>query len=165
MPVPIRNIITEPINDQDTNEARQDEIRVEDTPYGFDRVNGRLALSIGNLTIIKFIGLLGNPIELAEEFNSILPHIYDKDEFGISILHMACLGGHTNFVRYLINGLGFDPNDRDNYGRTPFHYAVCSMSLELVRYLYEEAHANPSIRDNAGHSAIWYSELLNSMRD
>lgn len=44
-------------------------------------------------------------------------------------LHLACHGGHTHVVKYLLEH-NADPIEKDVSGRTALHYATCSANVE-----------------------------------
>lgn len=126
-------------------------------PYGFEIHEGKLALFLGNETPIKLLGAYGNVEGFKQYVTDIAPHIYDKDQFGITVLHMACHRGNMDLVKYLIEEYGFDPNEKDNFGRNAVHYAVCSSKVNLIRYLRDETGAEMDALDNAGHNPKWYA--------
>jgi ankyrin repeat protein len=49
------------------------------------------------------------------------PNIRNKDEE--TPIHTACLSGHVDMVKYLVNEAHCDPNPQSNNGETPLHTA------------------------------------------
>jgi ankyrin repeat protein len=72
-----------------------------------------------------------------EEANWLFSHHADfgiKDQNGMTLLHMACRGGHLDFAKGLINR-GAEINLPDNDGLTAIHYAAMSGNSELMEEL------------------------------
>jgi len=59
-----------------------------------------------------------------------------KDKDGMTLLHLACRGGHKEFAELLVK-LGAEVNLPDDHGRTAIHYAVMSGNSKLVESLLE----------------------------
>ena len=72
-----------------------------------------------------------------EEATWLFKHKADfgiKNEDGVTLLHLACRGGHQEFAELLIQ-LGSEVNLPDNEGRTAIHFAVMSGNSNLVETL------------------------------
>ena len=72
------------------------------------------------------------------EMNWLFSHNADhgiKNKDGMTLLHLACRGGHKWTAELLIEGYGAEINLPDNEGRTAIHYAVMSKNSELVESL------------------------------
>lgn len=59
-----------------------------------------------------------------------------KNQDGMTMLHLACRGGHKDFAELLIK-LGAEINLPDHDGRTAIHYAVMSGNSALVQTLLD----------------------------
>lgn len=55
-----------------------------------------------------------------------------------SLVHAACLGGHLDVVRYLVDEQGCDPSHPDDNGVTPLHLACKEGQIDVVKYLLTE---------------------------
>ena len=67
-------------------------------------------------------------------------------------LHIACLDGHLNVVKYFITKLeqNCDPNIQGNNGYTPLHYASSGGHMDIVRYLITELGCGPTTPNSHG---------------
>ena len=54
------------------------------------------------------------------------------DSTGASALHLACIAGHAELVRRLVEDAGLDLASRDVQGRTPLMYAASTMGGDDV---------------------------------
>lgn len=66
---------------------------------------------------------------------------------GPTTLHYACLGGHLDIVRALIDTHRINVNDK-SYGIHTLHYAVRGGNLDIVKYLVEQKGCNVNELDN-----------------
>jgi ankyrin repeat protein len=66
------------------------------------------------------------------------------NQFGESLLHMACRRGDIDTVNYMIQHAGVLINIRDDFGRNPFHDACWTSqpNLDLMSALMEAADPN-----------------------
>jgi ankyrin repeat protein len=66
------------------------------------------------------------------------------NQFGESLLHMACRRGDINTVNYMIEQAGVLINIRDDFGRTPFHDACWTPhpNCDVLNALLEAADPN-----------------------
>ncbi len=64
------------------------------------------------------------------DFYNKLP-INEKDKNGRNALHMACLSGDPEKIKYLLS-LGAEPESRSNGGQTPLMFATMSGNLYAV---------------------------------
>jgi chemotaxis protein MotB len=69
-----------------------------------------------------------------------------------SLLHCACIGGHVDVARVVLDA-GGDVNAVGANGRSPLHIAAKAGSWELCRLLLERQ-ADPNIRDRLGRSPL-----------
>lgn len=84
-----------------------------------------------------------------------------KDKDGMTLLQMACRGGHRQFAERLI-GRGAEINLPDQEGRTAIHYAVMSGNSELVKTLLDlgsDPNKLTKKKDTPLHFAAKYSGL------
>ncbi|XP_055965936.1 unconventional myosin-XVI-like [Sorex fumeus] len=70
-------------------------------------------------------------------------NVSEKNEEGVTLLHMACAGGHKEVVILLLDH-GVDPNVADNQYWTPLHLAAKYGQTNLVKLLLMH-HANPTL--------------------
>lgn len=66
------------------------------------------------------------------------------NQFGESLLHMACRRGDIDTVNYMIHEAGVRINIRDDFGRNPFHDACWTSlpNLDVMSALMEAADPN-----------------------
>ena len=99
-----------------------------------------------------------------EEANWLFSHKADfgiKDQNGMTLLHMACRGGHLDFAKSLINR-GSEINLPDHDGLAAIHYAVMSGNSELVEQLLQlgsDPNKLTKKKDTPLHFAARYSWL------
>ena len=74
-------------------------------------------------------------------------------------IHIACLEGHLNVVKYLITQQRCDPNVKGANGRTLFHNACVEGHMDIIRYLITEQGCDPVIKDNNGDMPIHIASL------
>ena len=85
-----------------------------------------------------------------------------KDKNGMTLLHLACRGGHKDFAEYLIK-LGAEVDLPDDEGRTAIHYAVMSGNSTLVQTLLDlgsDPNKLTKKKETPLHFAAKYSGLL-----
>jgi hypothetical protein len=85
----------------------------------------RLAATIGNIDIVKFL------VERGADADA-------KDKFGFTPLHCAASNGHLDIVKFLVER-GVDVNARDEDGRTPLDLARKYNRLDVVDFLENTA--------------------------
>lgn len=80
------------------------------------------------------------------------------NNFGESILHMACRRGFLKVVKYLIEEAGVSMWLRDDTGRTPLHDAfwTAEPNFALVDYLVQKDPDMMFITDKRGHLPLDY---------
>ena len=80
--------------------------------------------------------------------------INTKDDFGGTILHIACEEGHTSLVRHLVTKYSSDLNARDRNGDTPFTNAGFGGSVECVELLINEFHCDINTQGAYGRTIL-----------
>ena len=63
---------------------------------------------------------------------------------GRTLLHCACIGGHLDMVKYLIENHQLDPLSPDDVDKTSLHYACEKGYLHIVKYLVDEQSVDPA---------------------
>ena len=75
-------------------------------------------------------------------------HINKTDDFGNTLLSMACQNCNMKICKYLI-AKGANPNHQNKAGQSPGHFAVAFKSYELAKWLFENG-ANDAIENKYG---------------
>lgn len=80
------------------------------------------------------------------------------NNFGESLIHMACRRGFTEVVTFLLKEAGVSLRVRDDYGRTPLHDAcwTCTPNFELMDILIDTDPDLLLMSDKRGHSPLQY---------
>ena len=60
-----------------------------------------------------------------------------KGLYGDTLLHLACQNGWLDYVKFLVEVIGCDPEVKDCGDQTPLHYACRYGYLDIVQYLTE----------------------------
>lgn len=58
------------------------------------------------------------------------------DEYGNTMLSLACQNGNAKICKYLV-AKGCNPNHQNKTGQTPAHFAVSYKFFELSQWLFE----------------------------
>jgi len=82
------------------------------------------------------------------------------NQFGESLMHMACRRGDVNIVKFMLSCKDVKVNVRDDYGRTPMHDAcwTSTPNFEVMELLLEAV--GPEllfVKDVRGHSPFCYA--------
>jgi ankyrin repeat protein len=89
---------------------------------------------------------------LKEEFGA---NPFLTDQLGRNAIHICW---DVKLLRYLINSLGFDPNQTDLDGQTPFICAVKTNNLQICELLSSEFKCNIEAKDKV--RLYWYALAL-----
>ena len=85
--------------------------------------------------------------------------IYAKDKDGDNALHLACMMGSTETVRWLINHCNMNLEARGSLERTPFLCAAENGHLDILKAL-EEAGADVYAKDKNGNNALHWPSVV-----
>ena len=144
------------VGDHCEYEEDLDEIEQNNDEDGEFSEEEDISFVIGPGTPIKMMARYAKLHDIRNSLPQLRPHIHDKDYYGITMLHIACLGGRKSIVKYLIDEFGFDPNERDDYGRSAVHWAGLSNNKQLIAYLRNETQADMDALDNENRSIKFY---------
>ncbi|XP_046579350.1 ankyrin repeat domain-containing protein 50-like [Haliotis rubra] len=75
------------------------------------------------------------------------------DKYGDSILHLACLGGNLEIVKYVLSQNIVDVNSRGQYNRTPLMVAAYMGHTEVLQLLFHEG-GDASLEDRNGDNML-----------
>ena len=53
-----------------------------------------------------------------------------------TLLHFVCSIVNLNFVRYLIESVGFHEEAKNIYGEAPVHYSIRNNQYSVIKYAY-----------------------------
>lgn len=97
----------------------------------------------GNLGMVKYIAENGGETMMDAE-----------GESDLRPLHLACLEGHSEIIRYLVEEHKADVNARDDDGWTSMHYTCLYGNLETVRFLVEDYDAETDFAEVDGWTPL-----------
>lgn len=82
-----------------------------------------------------------------------------SNQFGESLLHLACRRGFVDVARFLILEAGVPVQVKDDYGRTPLHDAcwTCDPNFELVELILKQSADLLFLCDRRGHCPLSYT--------
>lgn len=63
-------------------------------------------------------------------------HLNKVDEFGNTMLSLACQNGNAKICKYLL-AKGANPNHQNKTGQTPAHFAIAYKFFDLSNWLFE----------------------------
>ena len=101
---------------------------------------------------------------MAKNFTDMFKHVLcmNTDEVKNTALHLACIYGRIETVRYIIGEVGLSPTITNKEGQTCFHLACKYGQLSIIQYLYS-IDGNSLYRDHDGntplHIACQYGQL------
>jgi ankyrin repeat protein len=77
-----------------------------------------------------------------------------KNDDKLRPLHLACLGGHPEITRYLVETHHVDVHAADSDGWTAIHYASLAGDLDIVRFLAEDHSAETDVAEVDGWTPL-----------
>ena len=77
-----------------------------------------------------------------------------KGFFGLSLLHCACFGGHTQLIEHFVDHYKLNLNARSRNGRTIIHYACFGDHTELIEKLIINYQLDPALTDEKDNTAL-----------
>ena len=87
---------------------------------------------------IVYWGFRNGDCDRCTELLSDPNHQFDgsvKGYYGDTLLHLACRNGWLDYVKFLLEEIGFDAEVKDCGLQTPLHYACRYGHLDIVQYL------------------------------
>ncbi len=75
-------------------------------------------------------------------------HANKTDEFGNTMLGLACQNGNAKICKYLL-AKGANPNHQNKGGQTPAHFAIAYKFFDLATWLFENG-ADDSLKNMGG---------------
>jgi Ankyrin repeats (3 copies) len=75
-------------------------------------------------------------------------HINKTDDFGNTMLSMACQNGNAKICKYLI-AKGANPNHQNKSGQSPAHFAIAFKFFELSQWLFQNG-GNDTLENKFG---------------
>lgn len=98
-------------------------------------------------------------IEKLREFHENGRPLKCSNNFGESLLHLACRRNFVEVATFLIHEAKVPVRIRDDYGRTILHDAAwtCEPNFELIELILRECPDLLFIRDRRGHMPIAYA--------
>ncbi|XP_046558661.1 ankyrin repeat domain-containing protein 50-like [Haliotis rubra] len=84
------------------------------------------------------------------------------DSDGNNILHIACIGGHVEIVKYILTNVSVDNNSRGCNGMTPVMLAANSGHMQVFELLAEQGCLLPTV-DRNGRSILHYACVGNNV--
>jgi hypothetical protein len=113
--------------------------------YGFDLLNA----------------VRNQDLEALEKFREEGRPLKCSNQFGESLLHLACRKSFVKVVRFLIQNAHVPLNVKDDFGRNPAHDACWTISpnWELMDLIVDECPDLFFIEDVRGHTALDYVRM------
>lgn len=85
------------------------------------------------------------------------------NEYGNTLLHIACRKRNYNIVEHLINKYNANTNIKNNDGRNPLHLSTIYGSTQLSYYLLENGSSKSSVnKSNINNSSKIIAKLIKS---
>lgn len=75
-------------------------------------------------------------------------HINKYDEYGNTMLSLACQNGNVKVCKYLISK-GANPNHQNKQGQSPGHFAIAYKFFDLSSWLFENG-GDDTLMNKAG---------------
>jgi hypothetical protein len=119
----------------------------EVTAYGSDVLNAVRGRDIEQLRLFKS---LGRPLKCS-------------NQFGESLLHLACRRGFVDVVKFLVDEADVPLRVKDDYGRTPLHDAFWTSepNFELVDFIINRSPDLLYVKDRRGNTPLSFVRRLN----
>ena len=97
-------------------------------------------------------------IEKLRKFHESGRPLKCSNNFGESLLHLACRRGFVDVASFLMSEAGVTVRVIDDYGRTPLHDAcwTCEPNFELLELLMTECPDLLFMRDRRGNTPLQY---------
>ena len=84
--------------------------------------------------------------------------IDEKNESGMTALHMAMIESNATAARYLIENKA-NPNATDENGCTPLHLAaLMAKDMDIIELLLNEKEVDVNHLSNRGHNALYFAK-------
>ena len=80
-----------------------------------------------------------------------------RGNLGWTPLHFACLEGHLEVAKHLVEVCRASVSAEDEKGRNAAHFAACSGNLELIRFLAREKGLEAGQQCHSGCTALHYA--------
>lgn len=98
-------------------------------------------------------------IPLLRELQQNGKSLHTSNQFGESLLHMACRRGFIEVVKFLLDEGKVSLRVKDDYGRTPFHDAcwTAEPNFDLMALLMEKEADLLLVKDKRGHYPFSYA--------
>jgi len=98
-------------------------------------------------------------IDKLREFHESGRPLKCSNNFGESLLHMACRRGFADVASFLIKEAGVTVRVRDDYGRTPLHDAcwTCEPNFELLELIMKACPDLLFMSDRRGNTPLEYA--------
>jgi hypothetical protein len=100
-------------------------------------------------------------LEALEKFREEGRPLKSSNQFGESLLHLACRKSFAGVVRFLVRNANVPLNVKDDFGRNPAHDACWTISpnWELMDLIVDECPDLFFIEDIRGHTALDYVRM------
>lgn len=145
----LAKMLGESSSKENSNKAAQHQIEfkepteVQISAYGHDVVS---ATRSGDIAALREMHDAGRTLQCS-------------NQFGESLLHMACRRGSATLVSFLLNEAKVSPRVKDDFGRTPMHDACwrTNPEYEIVELLLSLEPRLASVVDARGHTPFDYA--------
>ena len=134
----------------------------------------RLASEYGHLAVVRYLinkykcdtGHITREEAMSEPEFKCDPTATNKE--GTTPLYLACLNGHLEVAKYLVDELKCSAEMKDLYENTPLHAASQNGQLDVVQYLTNEKGCSPHCKNKNGTTPFltccFYSGSLSTVK-